>query len=142
MADLAIAPGVLISEEAIAFRAVRSSGPGGQNVNKVSSKVELRVSVNDIRGLTMGARTRLQDLAGKRWLEGGILCITASETRNQLENRALAETKLAELIRAALVIPKLRRATKPTKGSQERRVEAKKERSQTKKSRGRYHGDD
>lgn len=142
MADLVIAPGVLIPEEAIAFRAIRSSGPGGQNVNKVSSKVELRVNVNDIRGLTMGARSRLQEMAGKRWLEGGILCITASVTRNQLENRALAETKLAELIRAALVIPKLRRATKPTKGSQERRVDAKKERSQTKKSRGNIRGYD
>lgn len=142
MTDLIIAPGVMVPDDAIAFRAIRSSGPGGQNVNKVASKVELRVSVDDISGLSPGARARLQELAGKRWFEGDILCVTASETRNQLENRNLAAAKLAELIRAALVVPKLRRATKPTKGSQERRVEAKKERAHTKKSRGRYHGDD
>lgn len=134
--DLFVEPGVVIPEEAITFSAARSSGPGGQNVNKVASKVELRVDVSRITGLTLGAKNRLEALAGKRWI-GGILLITASETRNQLQNRALAEEKLVALVKEAIVIPKPRRATKPTFASQERRVKSKKERSQVKQSRGR-----
>lgn len=142
MADVVVAPGVTIPDAAISFSASRASGPGGQNVNKVASKVELRIDTKLIQGLTMGARSRLQALAGKRWLEGGILLITASETRNQVDNRLLAETKVVELIKEAIVIPKARRATKPTRGSQERRVTSKKERSQVKQNRGRYRGDE
>lgn len=142
MADLIVAPGVVIPEEAVAFSASRASGPGGQNVNKVASKVELRVSVSQIRGLSMEAQERLRGIAGKRWIEGGMLLVTASETRNQPENRLLAEEKLVALVRAALVVPKKRKATKPTKGSQERRVASKKARSQTKKGRGSVRGED
>ncbi|HEY9764894.1 MAG TPA: aminoacyl-tRNA hydrolase, partial [Chroococcales cyanobacterium] len=101
MADLLVADGVNIPEQAISFSFVRSSGPGGQNVNKVASKVELRVDVSQIKGLTMGALSRLRAMAGRRWIEGGTLLITASETRNQIENRALAEEKLVELIKQA-----------------------------------------
>lgn len=136
MPDLVIAPGVRIPEEAIAFRAIRSAGPGGQNVNKVASKVELRVPVDAIVGLSPGARERLRTLAGRRWIEGDVLLVTASETRNQLDNRELAETKLSELVRESLVAPKLRRATKATRGSHERRIEAKKGRSERKQNRG------
>ena len=142
MADLYVAPGVLIPESAIAFSASRASGPGGQNVNKVSSKVELRVEVAQIRGLGPDAQERLRLVAGKRWIEGGFLLVTASETRNQPENRELAEQKLVALVQQALVVPKKRKATKPTKGSQERRVASKKARSQTKQGRGKYRGDD
>ena len=142
MADLFIADGVSVPEEAISLSFVRSSGPGGQNVNKVSSKVELRLDVSQIKGLTMGALSRLQAMAGRRWLEGGTLLITASETRNQLENRALAEEKLVDLIRRAIVIPKLRRETKPTYASKERRVQGKKERAKTKRNRGTYRGEE
>lgn len=142
MADLPVAPGVVIPETAIAFSASRASGPGGQNVNKVSSKVELRVEVSQIRGLSPEAQERLRLVAGKRWIEGGFLLVTASETRNQPENRELAEQKLVALVQQALFVPKKRKATKPTKGSQERRVASKKARAQTKKSRGSYRGDD
>jgi ribosome-associated protein len=137
-----VAPGVTIPDEAIAFNAVRSSGPGGQNVNKVASKVELRVPVAAIQGLTMGARERLKALAGSRWIEGDVLLVTASETRNQVENRAIAEAKLVALVQEALVIPKPRRKTRPTKASQERRVAAKKGRSEIKRGRGTVRGDE
>lgn len=142
MPDLVVAPGVVIPEAAIAFSAARASGPGGQNVNKVSSKVELRVEVAQIRGLGPEARERLRLIAGKRWIEGDVLLVTASETRNQLENRLLAEGKLVALVKQALFVPKKRKATRPTKGSQERRVAAKKARSETKRNRGRYRGED
>lgn len=142
MPDLVVAPGIVIPEAAIAFSATRSSGPGGQNVNKVSSKVELRVPVSEIRGLAPDARERLRLIAGKRWIEGDVLLVTASETRNQPENRLLAEEKLVALVRESLFVPKKRKATRPTKGSQERRVASKKARSQTKKSRGAFRGDD
>lgn len=135
MGDLHVAPGVVIPEEAIAFSAMRSSGPGGQNVNKVASKVELRLPVDAIRGLHPEARERLRTLAGKRWVEGNVLVVTAAESRNQIDNRARAEAKLVALIAGALVQPKARRATKPTKASKERRVEGKKARSHIKQAR-------
>jgi ribosome-associated protein len=141
LADLLVAPGVVIPEAAIAFSATRSSGPGGQNVNKVSSKVELRVEVAQIRGLSPEAQERLRLIAGKRWIEGDFLLVTASETRNQPDNRLLAEEKLVALVKQALFVPKKRKATKPTKGSQERRVASKKARSETKKGRS-FRGDD
>lgn len=136
MPDLQVAAGVWIPEAAIAFRAIRSAGPGGQNVNKVASKVELRVQVGQIVGLSAAARARLQTLAGWRWLESGELLLTASETRNQLENRQLAEAKLVSLVKEALVAPKARRPTKPTKASKERRIAAKQGRSERKQNRG------
>ena len=142
MPDLPVAPGIVIPESAIAFSATRSSGPGGQNVNKVSSKVELRVEVAQIRGLAPDARERLRLIAGKRWIEGGFLLVTASETRNQPDNRLLAEQKLVALVQQALFVPKRRKATKPTKGSQERRVASKKARAQTKKGRGAFRPED
>jgi ribosome-associated protein len=141
LADLFVAPGVVIPEAAIAFAATRSSGPGGQNVNKVSSKVELRVEVAQIRGLSPEAQERLRLVAGKRWIEGDFLLVTASETRNQPDNRLLAEEKLVALVKQALFVPKKRKATRPTKGSQERRVASKKARSETKKGRS-FRGDD
>lgn len=137
MSDLHVAAGIWIPDTAIAFRAIRSAGPGGQNVNKVSSKVELRVDVSQIIGLSEAAHARLRALAGKRLLDSGELLVTASETRNQLENRQIAEAKVVSLVQEALVAPKARRPTKPTKASKERRIAAKQGRSERKQSRGR-----
>lgn len=135
MADWNISPQVRIPQEAVELRAVRSGGPGGQHVNKVSSKVELRVPLDAIEGLTPGARHRLVLLAGRRVTQEGVLLLTAEESRHQFANREAVERKMVELVQAALVPPKPRRATKPTKGSQERRITAKKKSGEKKRSR-------
>ncbi|MFP5502178.1 MAG: alternative ribosome rescue aminoacyl-tRNA hydrolase ArfB, partial [Candidatus Sericytochromatia bacterium] len=133
--DWIISPQVRIPQEAVELRAVRSGGPGGQHVNKVSSKVELRVSLDAIEGLTPGARHRLTLLAGRRLTQDGVLLLTAEESRHQFANREAVERKMVELVQAALVPPKPRRATKPTKGSQERRITAKKKSGEKKRAR-------
>ena len=142
MADLVVAPGVVVPEEAIAIQSARASGPGGQNVNKVASKVTLRVAVDQIVGLTAGARARLEAAAGSRWVEGPALLISASESRSQLENRQKAETKLLALLRLAIVPPRIRRATRPTLASKERRLQSKVSRSRIKWGRGPYRDPD
>lgn len=142
MPELIVTPGVRIPENAIAFAASRSPGPGGQNVNKVASKVELRVELGRIVGLDDAALERLRQLAGKRLLEGDVLLVTASESRNQIENRAIAERKLVKLVSQALVIPARRKATRPTRSSQERRVSTKKVRGRLKAERGTIRSDD
>ncbi len=136
MADLHISPGVVVPDEAISIQAVRSSGPGGQNVNKVASKVTLRVAVDQIVGLTQGARGRLESIAGSRWIEGPALLISSSESRSQLENRERAEAKLVGLLRVAVVPPKVRHKTRPTLASKERRIQSKQSRSKIKQGRG------
>lgn len=136
MADLQVAPGVVVPDEAITIQAARSSGPGGQNVNKVASKVTLRVAVDQIVGLTVPARARLEAAAGSRWIEGPALLISASESRSQLENRQKAESKLLALLRLAIVPPKIRRATRPTLASKERRIQSKVSRARIKQGRG------
>ena len=115
---------------------VRSSGPGGQNVNKVSSAVELRFEAERSPNLSPAVKRRLMRLAGRRWTKEGALVLFVEETRSQARNREIAETRLAELIRAALVAPKVRRATRPTKGSVERRIKEKKVRGEVKAGRG------
>ena len=115
---------------------VRASGPGGQNVNKVSSAVMLRFEAEKSPNLTEPVKRRLKDLAGRRWNNEGAIILQVDEARSQSRNREIAQQRLTELILQAIVVPKKRRPTKPTRGSSERRLKAKKERGDVKNLRG------
>ena len=121
---------------------MRSGGPGGQNVNKVASAVQLRFDLQGTSALTERVKSRLRALAGHRLTDEGSILIAAREHRSQEQNRREAEERLADLIRRALVEPKLRRATRPTRASKERRIEGKTRRGATKQQRGRVRADD
>jgi ribosome-associated protein len=115
---------------------VRASGPGGQNVNKLATAVQLRFDVRHSPSLPEDVRARLAALAGRRLTLDGVLVIMAQSHRTQERNREDARARLVELIRAAAVRPKRRRLTKPTAASRERRIESKKRRSGVKRLRG------
>lgn len=133
-----ISPRVAIDERELVETFMRASGPGGQNVNKVSTAVDLRFDVANSPSLPDDVRARLARLAGSRLTNEGVLVIRADRFRTQEKNRADARERLVDLIReAAKPPPPPRRATKPTRASQERRIATKKRRSEIKSGRGR-----
>jgi ribosome-associated protein len=138
---LVVTPTVTIPDEAIDEHFVRASGPGGQNVNKVATAVQLRFDPARA-GLSDEVRERLRAQAGSRLTDEGIIVIDARSHRTQSQNRDEARDRLTDLIRRALVRPRPRHKTKPTRTSRERRIETKKRRSETKRSRGRHRDDD
>ncbi|MBK9374055.1 MAG: aminoacyl-tRNA hydrolase [Holophagales bacterium] len=130
-----IVSGVRIPAAALEARGVRSGGPGGQNVNKVASKAELVVDLALVEGLDEGARGRLAALAEGRRDAEGRLRVTAGESRDFHRNLETAREKVRALVTRALVVPKRRRATRPSAGSRERRIESKKRDAKVKKTR-------
>jgi ribosome-associated protein len=130
-----ITPSISIHEDELSEAFVRSSGPGGQNVNKVSTAVELRFDVRQSPSLPEPVKSRLTKLGGHRMTKDGVLIIQADRFRTQEANRKDARDRLVELIQAATIVPKKRIKTKPTRASKERRVEGKKKRSTVKKMR-------
>jgi ribosome-associated protein len=126
---------IAIDERELEERFVRASGPGGQNVNKVSTAVELRFDVGRAASLPAAVRVRLARLAGRRMTDDGVLVLRAERFRTQERNRQDVRDRLADLIRAAIYEPKRRIATKPTRSSKARRLEGKSRRSTVKRLR-------
>jgi ribosome-associated protein len=120
---------ISIDEREIEESFVRASGPGGQNVNKLATAVQLRFDVRGSPSLSAETRARLERLAGTRLTRDGVLVIIAQRHRTQARNRADARERLIDLIRRAAAVPIKRRATRPTKASRERRIEGKKRRA-------------
>lgn len=136
-AGFQVAPGIYVSPQALEFSFSRSSGPGGQNVNKVNTKVELWVWPGDLVGLNPDARQRLAFLAGRRMTQSGRLHLVSQSGRTQEANRAAVLERLRELLVQAMHRPRPRRPTRPGAAARRRRLEAKRHRGQLKAGRGR-----
>jgi ribosome-associated protein len=134
--------GISLADDELTWSFVRASGPGGQNVNKVASAVQLRFDLAGTRSLEPPVKARLRSLAGRRVTKEGALVIIARNQRTQEANRREALQRLSELLRRAMVAPKVRRATRPTRASKERRLEGKIRRHAAKGLRGKVRWDD
>ena len=139
MQDVVVTPRVIIPGGELAFAFSRSGGPGGQNVNKVSSKVELRWNPTTSSALTADDRAWLIERLRSRLTSDGTLIVTSTRTRDQLKNRDDATSKLALIVRAALDRPKPRRASKPSRAARHRRVADKRHHAEIKRNRGAPH---
>jgi ribosome-associated protein len=140
--SLLVRPGLEIPDVDLEIAFMRSSGPGGQNVNKVASAVQLRFALARNTTLHEDVKARLRQLAGQRMTDAGELLIVARESRSQEQNRRSAEGRLLDLVRRALIAPKKRHATRPTRASKERRLESKVHKQRNKRLRGRVRSDD
>ena len=139
---LRVTDSLVIEDSELEEQFVRASGPGGQNVNKVATSVQLRFDVARSPALAPDVRQRLYALAGNRMTSEGVLVIEARRHRTQAKNREDARERLADLIRRATVAPRRRRKTRPSARSVERRVDSKRQRSQMKRSRGKVSTDE
>jgi ribosome-associated protein len=140
MEDIVVTPRVTIPGDELAITFSRSGGPGGQNVNKVSSKVELRWNPSTSAALSADERSWLIDRLRSRLTTDGTLIVTSTATRDQLKNRDDATSKLALIVRAALDRPKPRKPTRPSRAAKRRRVADKRHKAELKRNRG--HRDD
>jgi ribosome-associated protein len=137
-----ITSGVSLPDQDLTWSFVRASGPGGQNVNKVATAAQLRFDLAGTAALEPAVKQRLRSLAGRRVTEDGALIIMARNQRTQEGNRREALERLTDLVRRALVAPKVRRATRPTRAARERRLTSKTQRRATKQLRHRVRWDD
>ena len=140
--DLIINEHVTIPDSELEYTASRSSGPGGQHVNTTDSRIQLRWNLVESVALTDAQRARLQRALGSRLTESGDLLLACDTNRSQRRNREEVAQRLAALVREALIPPKPRRKTRPTKASREKRLQEKKHRADIKKGRGRGHESD
>lgn len=138
---LDIAPGVRIPLSEIALTAISGGGPGGQHVNKSATRIQLQWNVRTTRALRDDARLRVLDKLSSRLDSDGAVRIVAGEFRSQLQNRRAALERLQHLVARALIVPRTRKATKPTRGSVEQRLTTKRQRADTKKQRRREYDD-
>jgi ribosome-associated protein len=139
--DIVVTASVTIPSAELEYSAITGSGPGGQNVNRSATRIALRWNVQSSQALNEAQRERVMGVLASRLDSAGNIRIVAGEYRSQMQNRAEASTRLAQLIARALIIPKTRKATKPTRSSVEKRLTEKKQRSSTKRDRRSHHDD-